>query len=68
MIPLMFMQGKRKGLFNMFTVNIVMSRAFKNQRALEGDSRMPKNAADTKFQMQNNFVQYFPMLQCFAIN
>ena len=32
------------------------------QRALEGNSRMPKKAADKKFQMQNNLA---PMSHCF---
>ena len=27
-----------------------------NQRALEGDSRIPKKAADKKFQIQNNLA------------
>ena len=36
-----------------------------NQRALEGDSPMPKKATDKQFQIQNNLV---PQLQCFVID
>ena len=35
-----------------------------NQRALEGDSRMPKKAAGTKFEIQ----KLHAVLQCFLID
>ena len=33
--------------------------AYTTQRTLEGDTRMPKKAADKKFQIQNNLAPVF---------
>ena len=36
-----------------------MIGCFENQRALEGDSWLPKKAADKKFKIQNNLAPVF---------
>ena len=53
-----------KNLSIICIIYISLLYQIKIQRALEGDSRMPKKAADIKFQIQNNLA---PALQCFVI-